>query len=104
MLYWRSYGTGRHEEDGRGLSVICYIGEVMGREDTRKMEEERQWGLEGEKKGGGGGVTEKKDKRSKIKGHGKICTDIIISLSNALSGTDIGDHDSPPVPIFRHPQ
>ena len=49
--------------------------------------------LEGEKKGGGGsdrkkggegGVTEKKDKRSKIKGHGKI-TDIIISLSNALS-------------------
>ncbi|KAK3734470.1 hypothetical protein RRG08_029145 [Elysia crispata] len=25
-------------------------------------------------------------------------------FSNALSGTDIGDHDSPLVPIFRHPQ
>ena len=25
-------------------------------------------------------------------------------FSNALSGTDMGDHDSPPVPIFRHPQ
>ena len=33
-----------------------------------------------------------------------IPSQVSIFFSNALSGTDIGDHDSPPVPIFRHPQ